>query len=518
MRWCSRRSGAATRKSCAELCDDDVYQSFAAAIDAREAAGETLDNRLVRIEDTVVHSARPRRPHRAHRRALPAPTSPPSPATRTAHVVAGSLDDAVESHDIWTFSRDVNAPRARLAARRNRRRLIARASGRAQLGRARRRLPCSAAACALVPPVESARPAPARRPAARPRSRLRRPTPAPTALLDRRPAGPVGGIARPGPARRRRGARLVRRKLPAAAAPHRRQRADPRRRTGRRLRRRPLGWPRQDAGALLRRLSSRPRVVGDGAAFVTGYYEPEIAGSAHPAPGLRGAGLRHAVRPRARLAGRNAAPGAHRPPPLGRVDLNGRYVPYYDRTEIENGALAGRGLEIAWAADPIELFFLQIQGSGRLLTPEGEGDPHRLRRPERPRLRRYRLADARARAASATGRGSTRARCRASCASLREHPDEGRAMMRQNLSWVFFRELTGDGPLGALEVPVRSGSSVAADPAYTPLGAPVFLDYRPPRRSTACGSRRTPAARSRAPTASTASGARASRRARSPAA
>ena len=58
---------------------------------------------------------------------------------------------------------------------------------------------------------------------------------------------------------------------------------------------------------------------------------------------------------------------------------------------------------------------------------------------------------------------------------LREHPDEGRALMRQNLSWVFFREITGDGPLGALEVPVRRESSVAADPAYTPLGAPVFL-------------------------------------------
>jgi 3D (Asp-Asp-Asp) domain-containing protein len=60
-------------------------------------------------------------------------------------------------------------------------------------------------------------------------------------------------------------------------------------------------------------------------------------------------------------------------------------------------------------------------------------------------------------------------------AVLREHPAEGRALMRQNLSWVFFRELTGDGPLGALEVPVRRESSVAADPAYTPLGAPVFL-------------------------------------------
>ena len=59
---------------------------------------------------------------------------------------------------------------------------------------------------------------------------------------------------------------------------------------------------------------------------------------------------------------------------------------------------------------------------------------------------------------------------------LREHPAEGAELMRQNQSWVFFRELTGDGPLGALEVPVRRESSVAADPNYVPLGAPVFLD------------------------------------------
>ena len=55
----------------------------------------------------------------------------------------------------------------------------------------------------------------------------------------------------------------------------------------------------------------------------------------------------------------------------GRVDENGQYVLYYERGEIEEGALAGRGLEIAWAADPVDLFFLQIQGSGRLRLPDG---------------------------------------------------------------------------------------------------------------------------------------------------
>ena len=59
---------------------------------------------------------------------------------------------------------------------------------------------------------------------------------------------------------------------------------------------------------------------------------------------------------------------------------------------------------------------------------------------------------------------------------LREHPAEGAALMRENRSWVFFKELKGDGPLGALGVPVRARGSVAADPRFVPLGAPVWLD------------------------------------------
>src|SRR3546814_5201532 len=59
---------------------------------------------------------------------------------------------------------------------------------------------------------------------------------------------------------------------------------------------------------------------------------------------------------------------------------------------------------------------------------------------------------------------------------LRDHPDEGRELMRLNLSWVFFRELNEDGPLGALGVPVRRESSAAVDPRFVPLGAPVWLD------------------------------------------
>ena len=91
-----------------QLCDDDVYQSFADAIDAREAAGEVLDNRLVRIEDTTVHSA-----VLDGRTARIAVRFTADIATvirdKDGNVIAGSLDDAVESHDVWTFARDVNS-------------------------------------------------------------------------------------------------------------------------------------------------------------------------------------------------------------------------------------------------------------------------------------------------------------------------------------------------------------------------------------------------------------------------
>ena len=58
---------------------------------------------------------------------------------------------------------------------------------------------------------------------------------------------------------------------------------------------------------------------------------------------------------------------------------------------------------------------------------------------------------------------------------IRAHPDEGKALMRENLSYIFFKELTGAGPIGALNVAVTPHATVAADPSFVPLGAPVFL-------------------------------------------
>ena len=214
--------------------------------------------------------------------------------------------------------------------------------------------------------------------------------------------------------------------------------------------------------------------IGDGTAYATGYYEPEIAGSR-----IRRAGYdvpiygvpADLVRARAD----DARPLASGKMPLGRYDESGRFVPYYDRTEIERGVLAGRGLEIAWAADPVEVFFLQIQGSGRLRAPDGSvirigyagqnGQPYSgiggLMR-ERGLI--------------GSGPGQYSGSMQGIMRYIREHPAEGAALMRENKSFVFFRELTGDGPLGALGVPVRPRVSVAADPRFVPLGAPVWLD------------------------------------------
>lgn len=96
------------RETLRELCDRDVYEGFAAAIAEREEAGETLDNRLVRIEEAIVHSADF---DGRFARITVRFTADIAAVTRdkNGNVIAGSLDDAIESHDIWTFSRDVNS-------------------------------------------------------------------------------------------------------------------------------------------------------------------------------------------------------------------------------------------------------------------------------------------------------------------------------------------------------------------------------------------------------------------------
>lgn len=96
------------KEELAALCDRDVYESFAAAIDARQAAGETLDNRLVRIEESTIVAADYAAPFA---RVTVRFTSDIAAVTRDKDgtVIAGSLNDAVEAHDVWTFRRDVTS-------------------------------------------------------------------------------------------------------------------------------------------------------------------------------------------------------------------------------------------------------------------------------------------------------------------------------------------------------------------------------------------------------------------------
>jgi membrane-bound lytic murein transglycosylase A len=202
--------------------------------------------------------------------------------------------------------------------------------------------------------------------------------------------------------------------------------------------------------------------IGDGAAFATGYYEPEIRGSRVRMPGYD---VPIYAKPPDLLES-NPQTGARG---RGRIDETGQFVQYYERAEIEEGALAGRGLEIGWAADAADLFFLQIQGSGRLRLPDGG-------------VMRIGYAGQNGREYVAIGRLlRERGLVEPPVTMQRIHewmtanPEAGRALMRENKSYVFFRELTGPGPLGALEKPVTAQVSVAADPRFVPLGAPVLL-------------------------------------------
>ncbi|WP_415641751.1 murein transglycosylase A [Sphingomonas antarctica] len=219
--------------------------------------------------------------------------------------------------------------------------------------------------------------------------------------------------------------------------------------------------------------------VGDGAAKATGYFEPEIAGSRTQSPDYP---VPVYARPGDIVTGPiQVCPDDPTTGPCqtkqrrGRYDETGAFVPYWDRGQIEDGALAGKGLEIAWAADPIDLFFLEVQGSGRLRLPDGSV---------------MRIGYAGQNGHDYTGIGSLmksrnllgpgQTSMQGIVAYLRAHPDEGRAIMRENRSYVFFKELTGPGPLGALNVAVVGGISIAADPAFVPLGAPFWMDVDRP--------------------------------------
>ncbi len=237
-------------------------------------------------------------------------------------------------------------------------------------------------------------------------------------------------------------------------------------------------WPRNDARRFFTQ-NFTPVVVGDGQGYATGYFEPQIAGSRTRRPGFDQPV--YGVPDDLERCWREGTPETEREgrAPLSRRLPDGRCVEYYTRAQIEDGALAGRGLEIGWAADPVELFFLQIQGSGQLIGPDGE-------------VVRIGYAGQnghaytgigglmRERGLLGNGPGQYAGSMQGIMQYIRENPAAGRALMRENESWVFFRVLDGPnaliGPLGSIGVPVTAENSVAVDPNFVPYGAPVFLD------------------------------------------
>ncbi|HEY7715996.1 MAG TPA: MltA domain-containing protein [Candidatus Binatia bacterium] len=152
-----------------------------------------------------------------------------------------------------------------------------------------------------------------------------------------------------------------------------------------------------------------------------------------------------------------------------------QFMPYYSRREIdEAGALHGRGLEIAWLADPVDRFFLHIQGSGLIQLPDGTqlnvGYHGQNGRPYRSIGRL--LIDHGKIAADEMSMQRLRD-------YLRQHPEERNEILSHNESYVFFRTLNS-GPLGSLEVPVTAGRSLATDARLFPKGALALIQTEIP--------------------------------------
>lgn len=213
------------------------------------------------------------------------------------------------------------------------------------------------------------------------------------------------------------------------------------------------------------RASNRGRSGG----FLTGYFEPELRGS-------RVADSRYSVplykRPvdlvtvelgefRDILKGERIA---------GRV-VDGRLRPYASRDAIDAGALASSGLELLWVDDPVDAFFLHIQGSGRVVLEDGS-------------VVRVGYAATNGHPYTAIGRElvarGALPREAVTMQSIRNwlvaNPAEAKAVMARNASFVFFRELDGDGPVGTQGITLTPGRSLAVDTRYIALGAPVWID------------------------------------------
>ena len=195
----------------------------------------------------------------------------------------------------------------------------------------------------------------------------------------------------------------------------------------------------------------RPVQITDGKpALFTGYFEPELEGDLYRSERFRF--------------------------PIYKLPPEARDGAWLSRRELEEtGAMKGRGLEIAWVDDAVELFFLQVQGSGRIKLPDGRyirvgyggKNGHEYRSIGRELVRRgvYNVHQVSAQVIKNW---------------VRRNPIDGLELLRHNHSYVFFREVSevpaDKGPLGAMNRSVTEMRTVAVDPRYTPLGAPVWVE------------------------------------------
>lgn len=213
--------------------------------------------------------------------------------------------------------------------------------------------------------------------------------------------------------------------------------------------------------------------------LVTGYYEPLIRGSRTRS--ARSTWPIHGV-PKDMLT----IELGDVYPELKSLRLRGRLVgnkvlPYWNRAQFGERAEQAQAPVLLWADDPIELFFLQVQGSGRVQLPDGRtvrigyadqnGYPYQS-------IGRWLVAQGELPLEKASMDGIK--------AWAEANPERLHELLNANPSYVFFRELpaSSGGPVGALGVPLSAGRSIAVDPRFVPLGAPVFLSTTHPLSAT----------------------------------
>jgi len=204
--------------------------------------------------------------------------------------------------------------------------------------------------------------------------------------------------------------------------------------------------------------------------LVTGYYEPLLKGSRKPSKRYRYP-IYAAPSELLTIDLGSAYPELKDLRLRGRLDGR-KVVPYYSRAEIMSNPKILNGYEILWVEDEVELFFLHIQGSGRIVFDNGE-------------MMKIGFADQNGHPYNSIGkflvqRGELPLE-KASMQGIKQwgqqNPSKLPELLQQNARYVFFRELPADlsGPIGALGVPLTAGRSIAIDPLSIPQGAPVFL-------------------------------------------